>query len=180
VSSSNARLTRWRLAGVIAAVGAFVIAGAGTGSAATFGSPYQVPLDPSTTTPVKAADFSPTGGCDGIVPANEDGWHFAVPDTFSAIVSLDLTFNSRPGALGVVFTQDRQQAFVATLPGAQLMQASATVMTADGEPQIQSFKLASTCPAQMQTAWDFPSGTATRSPSAMLPIGTDTPCPTRC
>jgi hypothetical protein len=132
VSSSNARLTRWRLAGVIAAVGAFVIAGAGTGSAATFGSPYQVPLDPSTTTPVKAADFSPTGGCDGIVPANEDGWHFAVPDTFSAIVSLDLTFNSRPGALGVVFTQDRQQAFVATLPGAQLMQASATVMTAAG------------------------------------------------
>jgi hypothetical protein len=50
VFSSTARLTAWRLAGVFAAVGAIVAASAGTGSAATFGTPYQIGLDPNTPT----------------------------------------------------------------------------------------------------------------------------------
>ena len=163
--SSTARLTGWRLVGIVTAVGAFVAASAGAGSAATFGTPYQIGLNPNTPTPITAATFATTASCDGVVPPWLDGWHFDVPGGATLIVSLDLVFNgpstSTPTAtatatatptatatstaspipsptgvqripsspFSVAYTMDRQGAYVATLPGAQLESASAMVVT---------------------------------------------------
>src|SRR5580658_10629465 len=98
VFSRTARLTGWRLAGLVAAVGAIVAASAGAGSAATFGTPYQIGLDPNTPTPITAATFATTGSCDGVVPPWLDGWHFDVPGGATLIVSLDLVFNGPSAA----------------------------------------------------------------------------------
>ena len=201
--SSTARLTVWRLAGVVTAVGAFVAASAGMGSAATFGSPYQIGLDPNTKTPITAASFPTTGSCDGVVPAYLDGWHFVVPGGATLIVSFDLAFNppspsassspspspspspsnsSSSSPYNVIYTMDRQGAFVVTLPGAQLVSAAAIVVTLSGQPQAQFLELANTCPAS--AAFSFPTFTPapsgeTFSPnsSSLLPTGQDTPIP---
>lgn len=221
VFSSTARLTGWRLAGVIAAVGAFVVASAGTGWAETFGTPYQIGLDPTTPLPITAADFKTTGSCDGLVPPYLDGWHFVVPGGSTVIVSLDLVFigpipfpvpssittlspgpriltiapdpsltptatgSGSPSPFGVVYTMDRMGAFVATLPGAQLVSAAAIVVTVTGQPMAQFLELANTCPAG--TATSLPTGfpTFTASPdgtfsplsSSLLPTGQGTPIP---
>ena len=227
--SSTARLTGWRLAGIVAGVVAFVAASAGVGSAATFGTPYQIGLDPNTPMPITAAGFATTGSCDGVVPPWLDGWHFDVPGGATLIVSLDLVFNgpsatssptptptptttatatatatatttatATPTAtatglrqpfsaqtgspFSVIYTMDREGAYVATLPGAQLVSAAAMVVTLSGQAQAQFLELANTCPAS--TAFSFPTFTPaangqTFSPasSSLLPTGQDTPIP---
>src|SRR5215472_10536437 len=171
VFTRTARLTGWRLAGVVAAVGALVVVTAGTGSAASSANTYQIQLDPKISTPITAANFSPTGSCAGFVPPGQDGWHFAVPGDASFIVSLDLSFNS---PVSIAYTADRQQAYVATQPGAQLTQASANVITLPGQPQVQALELANTCPAQAGSPTASPSATGTSSPFpfSFLPTGT--------
>src|ERR1700722_6945598 len=167
VLRSMARITGWRLAGMVTAVGLFVLASAGIGwaatsaSSATPGSPYQIQLDSNAVLPITAAGFSSTGSCAGFVAPEDDGWHFVVPGGFTAILSLNLSFNS-PSR--IIYTSDRQQAYVATLPGAQLTQASATVITLDSQAQVQNLELADTCPAGAATPTSSGSAAATPGP----------------
>ena len=176
--SRTARLTGWRLAGVIAAAGAFVVASAGPGLAVTFGVPYEIPLDPNTPPPITAANFKTTGSCDGLVPPNEDGWHFVAPGNATIIVSLQVEFNYQ-GPYPTVYTMDRQGAFVATAAGANLLAAAALVVTVTGQPQVTALELANTCPAgtATPTPTDTPIGLPTGPPFFPRPTGLPTGFP---
>lgn len=186
----NGRTLR-RLAGAVVAGGCLAVAVAQLGSATTYGSQYTVQLrqfQVGAATPITAQGFS-HGSCDGLVPANEDGWHFVAPGGHTAFVSLNLTFTNGAGPVSPTptFVHNGTQAYVASTPGAELTAATAVVHTQSGYKQISFFVLSNTCPASpgtpTPTPTPAPTPTATSpaptpttpSPSATTPVPTPSP-----
>lgn len=99
--------------------------------------------------PVAAAEFA-HGDCPAeLVPADRDGWHFALPGGSTVLTRLTVTFE--PGGRQVVTAfgpPDDRHAYVASAPGARLVGAVAETEGAD----IEYVDLSHTCPATVTAA----------------------------
>lgn len=155
--------------GVAVAGGSLALVFTATGSAdptPPFGSPYTVELNQQihNETPITANGNFAGGECVGI-PGTEDGWHFVLPNDFTAFISISLTFSSGSIVSGPTLLHGGQQAVVGTTPGAVLTGGSASVETEVGKDQVTFFNLSNTCPASSTSPPPSPSASPSGSPS---------------
>ncbi|MET8576417.1 LPXTG cell wall anchor domain-containing protein [Streptomyces sp. NPDC005012] len=135
-----------RRAAVLPLAAALLLAGAAFSAAAGGGAHVERIRQEL---PLTAAEFE-HGDCPAeLVPADRDGWHFALPGGSTVLTRLTVTFE--PGGRQVVTAfgpPDDRHAYVASAPGARLVGAVAETEGAD----IEYVGLSHTCPATVGAA----------------------------
>ncbi|MGW0608267.1 hypothetical protein [Streptomyces sp. NPDC002640] len=135
-----------RRAAVLPLAASLLLAGAAFSAAAGGGAHVE---RTSQELPVTAAEFE-HGDCPAeLVPADRDGWHFALPGGSTVLTRLTVTFE--PGGRQVVTSfgpPDDRHAYVASAPGARLVGAVAETEGAD----VGHVAPSHTCPASVAAA----------------------------